>query len=173
MTISDVQRWMAELAFAAYADLKIGATDFASLRNFVLLGTTTMLVGCAQERVDLQMEILCERDGGIKIYERNPLPDSQLDRDGNPAFFPTWNESGNGFRFIGSHERIKTGNPSLSKFIFEVIRESDNKILGRYITYLRIGGAVLPRLGPDPAKRCPAELDSNQLLNMVFNNKQK
>jgi hypothetical protein len=49
-----------------------------------------------------------------------------------------------------------------------VIRERDEQLLGSLVMYHRIGGGLLPTLGPDPAKHCPLNVYDNQFLRTVF-----
>jgi hypothetical protein len=134
------------------------------------------LCGCEQARVDAQMEALCKKDGGMKIYEKVVLPKDQFTKFGDPVFFNTWNESGGGYKFVSKSEQIKVTRPSLDVLTWNhttltkdtsmVIREADNKILGTYVYYLRVGGAIMPRLGPDPARLCPK--NHTNFLRTIF-----
>lgn len=136
------------------------------------------LSGCEQAVVDAQMEALCKRDGGMKIYEKVVLPKDQFKKYGNPIFYETWNTSGGGYKFVSKSEKIKVARPrldfltwnhaNLTKNTSMVIREADKKILGTLVYYQRIGGAIMPRLGPDPAKSCPSDASENQFLKVIF-----
>ena len=140
---------------------------FVGFHIFTLI-FVVLLGGCEKEKVDAQMENLCKEDGGITVYEVVPLPQEQFFSPRRPIFFKTWNESGGGYRFVRLGEQIKEDKPSLRKNTFLIIRESDNKILGTFVTYLRTGGGILPRLGPDPTKRCPSGIGEGDLLSRVF-----
>jgi hypothetical protein len=127
-----------------------------------------MLLGCEQARVDAQMEKLCKQDGGMKIHEKVVLPKDQFTQYGDPIFFKTWNKPGGGYKFISEDRQLKSEKPTLSKATYMVIREADSKILGTYVSYLRIGGGLLPRLGPDPAKLCPDDGSTTTFLRTIF-----
>lgn len=136
-----------------------------------------MLSGCEQARVDAQMEQLCKQDGGMKIYETVILPKEQFTPYGDIKFFQKSN-SGGGYQFESKSEQIKVAKPALNfftwnpanlhKFSYFVIREDDKRVLGSLVMYHRLGGAIVPRLGPDPAKHCPIDIDDKVFLRTVF-----
>ncbi len=135
----------------------------------VALVVAFTLSGCEQAVVDAQMEVLCKQDGGMKIYEKVVLPKDQFTKYGSaPFFFEGWGKSGGLYQFVDEFEQIRPNKPSLSKFKFIVIRKTDNKILGTYVHYQRIGGDVLPRLGPDSSSNCPPKTDSDVFLKNIF-----
>ena len=140
------------------------------IKSLVALILALTASGCMQEVVDAEMAKLCKEDGGMKIYETVTLRKDQF-KDGVPAILGDWHEggkAGGGYTVSQKIENLKSGNPSLKKLSYAVIRDSDHKILGTYVYYMRIGGAIMPRLGPDPAKACPKNLDDNIFLNTVF-----
>jgi hypothetical protein len=94
---------------------------------------------------------------GVKIYEKVVLPNEQFTQYGNPKFFPTWNESGGGYRFISKGEDLKRDKPTLSKTTYVIFREADQQVLGTYISYYSIRG-YLPRLGPTRSSSVPETL---------------
>jgi len=58
----------------------------SSLTNLTL-GTVAMifvLTGCEKFALDRQMEDLCKKDGGVKVYETVTLPASMFDQLGDP-----------------------------------------------------------------------------------------
>ncbi len=139
---------------------------------------TIALSGCEQAAVDAEMEKLCKQDGGMKIYETVVLPNEQFTQYGDVKFFQTWDQSSGGYRFVWKSEQIKVtkstldiltwNHASLTKNTAMVIREIDNKVLGADVVYIRIGGAILPQLGPDPTKDCPLNTNSVIFLRTVF-----
>jgi len=138
-----------------------------------LIFAVVFIGGCEQMRVDAQMEELCKKDGGIRVYEKVILPGDKFNENGGLIFFKTWNKSGDGYKFLRTHDSIKSDKPSIDKNTFTIIRESDNRVLGVFVTYLRTGGGVLPRLGPDPTRRCPMGIYDDHFLNSVFVKRKK
>ena len=139
-------------------------------QSLVLIAVVTvvLLSGCEQERIDAQMQELCDKDGGMKIYETVLLPKEEFTVYGDVKFFRTYNTSGGGYRFTSQKEVLRATKPTLAKTTYKVIREVDNKVLGTYVSYIRIGGAIMPRLGPDPAKQCPANTNDIEFLRRLF-----
>jgi len=127
-----------------------------------------MLAGCEQMNVDEQMEALCRQDGGIKVQEKVPLPRGLLTPHGDPTFFKSWNQDGGDYLFIGKNEKIKTSSPTIDKTTYTIVRESDGKTLGTYVSYLRRGGDILPRLGPESARACPQFTNDRLFVRTVF-----
>lgn len=151
------------------------------MKNLASILTTLIIVfilpGCEQARVDAQMEKLCEQDGGMKIYEKVMLPKEQFTPYGDVKYFQT-SDVGGGYRFLTQSEQIEITRSSLdfltwnhanlNKIMYMIIREKDNRVLGSLVMYHRIGGAIMPRLGPDPAKHCPVGVDDKTFLRAVF-----
>lgn len=156
---------------------------------FILITMMTVisLSGCEQAVVDAEMEKLCQQDGGMKIYETVTLPKEQFTQYGDPIFNGSYDASKNGYQFISKdkeyrffykNETIPVNKPkfdlitwnhaNLTKITMVVIRESDNKIIGTQVSYHRIGGGIIPRLGPDPAKVCPANTNEKFFLKSIF-----
>ncbi len=145
-----------------------------TLIRISLLICLSVLAGC-KFFTDMEMEKLCKKDGGIKIYEQVKLPKEMFSRYGNPNFFNTVNRSenvikvsGNGYESMWESQYLRRGSPSLRKDVFSVVRQSDGKLLGTLTSYARHGGDVLPRLGPDSAKRCPKDLAQTDLWRSIF-----
>jgi len=135
---------------------------------FMVIAMTSLLSGCEQERVDEQMQELCDKDGGIKIYEKVELPKEKFTENGDLTFFVTYNVSSGGYYFETKDEKLRENSPTLTRYTYTITRESDKKILGTYVYYLRIGGAIFPRLGPDPAKQCPSNLSDRIFKRAIF-----
>lgn len=148
------------------------------LMGVVFAFAALALSGCEMEAADAQMEVLCRHDGGVKIYEKVFLPAGQFNEYGDLKFFKTWNTSGGGYKFVSDSEQIKITRPALdmltwnhakvTKATFMIFREEDNRLLASYVTYWRTGGAIIPRLGPDPFNGCPGNINDKKFLNMVF-----
>lgn len=138
--------------------------------KFALLCIAVMvtITGCEKQRVDAQMEELCKKDGGVNVYERILLSEAELEKKGLPIFFNSWNKPGGGYRFISEYKRLKSNKPTLTRYKYSVIREADNKVLGEYIVYIRIGGDIIWRLGPDSSKACPLNGGDISFLNSIF-----
>lgn len=139
-------------------------------KTLAILTLPFTLSGCEQAVVDAEMEKLCKQDGGMKVYETVTLPKEQF-KYGVPAFLGNWNEAGKaggGYKVTQKTELLRSKKPTLKKRAYAVIRDTDQKVLGTFVYYQRIGGDIMPRLGPDSFKDCPANLDENIFLKTVF-----
>lgn len=140
----------------------------AVFRIPALIFTVIMMSGCEKAKVDALMGELCKKDGRAKVYEKVPLPNDRFTQYGDIKFFETWNISAEGFRFQSSCEKIRSKNPTLTRYTYTVIRDSDKKALGTYVVYSRVGGDILWKPGPDSSKTCPIDANSTQFLRTIF-----
>lgn len=138
-----------------------------------------MLSGCEKYRLDQQVEELCKKDGGVKVYETVTLPPEMFDRWGDP--FPGWggrkpaDRLGPDYRYIVEIEYLKRGDPiqlfsegELRRYSEKIIRVSDGKLMGLSIVYGRTGGETI-LLGHPSSKRCPVYKNANEtLIRSVF-----
>lgn len=138
--------------------------------------TAFWLSGCEKYALDRQMEELCQKDGGIRVYETVKLPASMFDQNGDP--FPDWrnrsveNRLGPSYRFVREETYLKQGNPvngegQLLRLSWKVIRKSDEKLLGEAVRYGRSGGDFI-LLGHFSSKGCPPQLGDATVINTVF-----
>ncbi|WP_146033018.1 hypothetical protein [Geothermobacter hydrogeniphilus] len=135
------------------------------------------LLGCEKSSLDQQMEELCKKDGGVKVYETVTLPPEMFDRWGDP--FPGWRSRsqedrlGLGYRYVVETTYLKKGDPlkgegRLDRTVEKIIRMSDGKLLGESISYGRSGGDFLPFAHPT-SKSCPVYKDDSEgLIKSVF-----
>jgi len=138
------------------------------LRALMWLAIVPLLVGCEQSRVDALMEELCQKDGGIKIYERVILPKHLFNQYGTPLVFKGWDRLNEGYQFTWDTERIKKDKPTLTRYVYSVKRNEDKKLLGEYVVYMRIGGDLIWRPGPDSSKSCPTKANEIVFLKTIF-----
>jgi hypothetical protein len=152
-----------------------------SVVGIVLIAAT--LVGCAgyvpgrQAYWDAQVKEMCEKDGGVIVYERVPLPKQYLGADGaikippkpsnpeRPLDFEA--KATDLFYYEWIHEPIQTGNLAVGKHTFRVIRSSDKKILGTLIVYSRSGGDI-PVYDHPSSFTCPDAKSRPDVLNLIF-----
>ncbi len=137
------------------------------LFTFALILSPLAWTSYERMRIDAQMETLCKKDGGMKIYEQVLLPKDQFTKYGDLVFHKTWNKPGGGYQFISKFEQLKLDKPTLNKTTYMIVRETDLRVLGTYTTYYSTRG-IMPRLGPDPVKRCPEDISDGDFLKSVF-----
>jgi hypothetical protein len=139
------------------------------------------LAGCERWALDRQMEELCERDGGVKVYETVTLPAGDFDRFGTPLGRYLKPDTapderlGPDYRYVQKAEILVDKNASgergkgrLDRWYFAIYRRADDKLLGEKILYQR-GGGDLFTLGFEPSRKaCPSP--SPDLAQSVFMN---
>jgi hypothetical protein len=143
----------------------------------VIAGFTQL--GCEKAALDRQVAELCEKDGGVKVYEAVRLPPEMFDRDGNP--FPGWrgrslgDRLGPAYRYLRETAYLKEGDPNqffsegvLSRYSEKIIRVSDNKLMGESVVYGRTGGEAI-LLGHPSGTMCPILKSADKtLIRSVF-----
>lgn len=136
----------------------------ASIASIAMLG----LAGCERWQLDRQMEELCKKDGGVKVYETVTLPAREFSDSGQPLarYAPiAKSESdylGPDYRYVQEREvlagkaaDIEKGQGRLSRWYSAVYRRSDNRLLGEAVSYGRGGGDGFT-LGFQPSgNHCP------------------
>lgn len=159
------------------------------LRNPARAGETTLfaafvalafLSGCGEkDAADKQMQELCAKDGGVKIYETVTLPRNQFDKWGMPRG-KYWDQSvlesklDPAYRYSSWSQFLKRGDPlkgevEMWKDFGKIYRQSDGKVLGESVTYGRRGGDpyIALLLGGHPSGAvCPVQTRS--LISIIF-----
>jgi hypothetical protein len=123
----------------------------------VLASSSALLSGCLgyvpgrQSHWDARVRELCDKDAGVFVYERVTLSQSEYQRlrgPGGAVVVPIRTSAPPDAPFVREHEErsIRRGNPQVLQLETRIIRTADNKLLSRWITYMRIGGDI-----PSPA----------------------
>ena len=126
----------------------------------VLLLVIVALVAFFEGRkayLDYQVRELCAKDGGVKVYEVVSIPSEYFNKWGQINFYrPTLGEDalGSQYRFAWNQTFYKSGNPEMSRLHVQVIRRSDNKLLGEAVRYGR-GGGDIPSPSHGSSFSCP------------------
>lgn len=113
------------------------------------------LVGCERWALDRQMEELCKKDGGIKVYETVTLPASSYNRAlRSGPLMPVAEDSwfvrigpADDYRhythreyIVGKGARHERGEGSLSRVHESIYRWPEKRLLGESVRYSRGGG---------------------------------
>jgi hypothetical protein len=133
----------------------------------IALGTLT-LAGCEKYALDRQMNALCKKDGGVKIYETVTLAEVDFNKLGvplpqywlDPSLVGSSARLGPAYRYVSREESLKAGNPmngdgQLTRFVQEVHRVVDGRLLATSVWYGRAGGDFLV-LGHFSTAGCPS-----------------
>lgn len=153
----------------------MNSTKWLIVLGAVLLAAT----GCEKFFLDRQMEELCKKDGGVKVYENVTLPPEMFDQWGDP--FPGWRgrkveeRLGSGYRYLTETTYLKHGNPNqlfsegvLSRSTEKVIRLADGRLMGESVVYGRTGGEAI-LLGHPSGAICPALANAEKtLIRSIF-----
>ena len=126
------------------------------------------LGGCERWSLDRQMEALCKKDGGIKVYETVTLSASDFSNVGQPlARYAQQAQSiedslGPEYRFVltreilvGANAKAERGEGQLSRIRTAVYRRSDSRLLGEQVWYARSGGDFFTFGFQPSGKSCP------------------
>jgi hypothetical protein len=120
---------------------------------WVLAVLVLVLAGCQRYALDGQMEDLCKKDGGVKVYETVILPAGEFSSGGQPlAKYVTVARTdeeylGPAYRYLRKIEVIvgkeadpERGEGVLTRNHIFIHRRSDGRLLGESIEYDRGGG---------------------------------
>jgi hypothetical protein len=121
---------------------------------------------------------LCKKDAGLTIHERVSLAAGEFSKDGtplsvywrDPSLVGTAGRLGPNYRYVSRDETIRAGDPMkgegrLTRYVEEIHRTSDGKLLGRSVWYGRSGGDFVV-LGHFSTAGCPTSAEP--LLTAVF-----
>jgi hypothetical protein len=134
------------------------------------------MTGCEKFALDRQMEELCSKDGGVKVYETVMLPPEMFDQWGDP--FPGWrgrkseDRLGENYQYTMEISDLKKGDAlkgegELRRFSVRIHRRADRKLMGEAISYGRSGGDFIAFAHPT-SKSCPADQSESDLIRSVF-----
>ena len=114
---------------------------------------------------DYRVNEMCEKDGGIQVFERVVIPDRYLDKDRNitipvantdPTRKPfAWEAKPEDlFYYMRDHRSIINGYLAVGRDEAKIIRGADKKILGTAVIFGRSGGDF-PTFAHPSSFRCP------------------
>ena len=151
------------------ASTKITKTIVLVAGVFTFSGYIWLTVG---ERwvVDNRVKELCEKDGGVNVYESISLPPEKFNKWGSINFYvPTEGENALGDEYIFKRNRIllKEEEPSIIKVHTMIIRRKDMRLLGESTFYKRSGGG-LPGPWFNSGYGCPILNKQTDILRQVF-----
>lgn len=144
--------------------------------TFSIAALVTLMVGCEKFALDRQMEELCKKDGGVRIYETVTLSPEMFDGRGDP--FPGWrgrkleDRVGSEYRYSWEIEYLKAGDPlkgegRLDRIVTTIHRKADGKLMGEAVSYGRSGGDFIAYAHPT-SNSCPKQQSESDLIRGVF-----
>lgn len=150
----------------------LAAMEERGMKTSLIFATIVglLLAGCEKARLDAQVKELCAKDGGIKVYETVKLPAERFDQWGMVRpYDPTQGENSLGSEYIFKRDTnyFKKGNPEMWSTHVQIVRRSDNKLLGESTRYSRRGGD-LPGPWHESSLACPKDAGQEVLIQSVF-----
>lgn len=131
------------------------------IKALIVISLSVIAAGCAtpkQALYDAEVDRLCEKDGGVVVYETVAWPASNFDKYGHPrALLHSSPESIYGHEYVTQIERksIKSGGASVDRLQTSITRRSDGKLLGTSTWYVRAGGDWISGFQPS-SHQCPS-----------------
>lgn len=124
------------------------------------------LAGCiptpAQYRLNREVDRLCAKDGGVQVYEQVVLPRDRFDANGKLIPFGSGPNpellNPKEYEYRPVYKVLNPGAPTLVMQRFQTVRRSDNKVLGEYVQYVRVGGGFPGEAFPGNAYGCQQSL---------------
>lgn len=118
---------------------------------WVVLTPIVLLVasigGCETRKAyyDWQVRRMCEKDGGVTVYERVAITREEYRRLGGAYGqipIPEERSAAPDYPYVSSTTRtvLKKGSPQITRTEALIKRRADNKVLARYVSYSRVGG---------------------------------
>ena len=136
----------------------------ALIRALVVCLTGSLITACAgympgeKAYWDKQVENLCNKDGGITVYERVTLSAEELkliQGSTGGVLIPSKQAAGAETPYYLETEQtaIRDGSPRVWRDEMRIVRRADGKVLARRIGYTRFGGDF-PGLSHDSSFAC-------------------
>lgn len=163
----------------------IGVVGFLLKIPVVLIGGLVAWYGWCEGRKaywDHKVTEMCNKDGGMHVYERVLATERYIDRygyiripakgDNERAAFEWEAKPDDLFFYQSTLEVIKSGEPTVGKSHFWIVRRADGKLLGEGVHYGRTGGDF-PSFSFPSRFTCPNNQGLTALINAVFLNQQE
>jgi len=130
-----------------------------------------LLSGCGLDLLlaDWKVDRLCKKDGGVKVYVREPAPPALLQADGKvdirALMYPKPGQS-HIMKYIRTE--VQSGDPHIFRSEVQLFRSSDNVLMGTAVTYNRGAQNLgIPFLARGPYS-CPQTNQAAELLKIAF-----
>jgi hypothetical protein len=124
-----------------------------ALASFVLVAVSSCAgyVPGRKDYWDDRVRDMCARDGGVTVYEKVELTQAEYERlDGVQGTIPLPDEKWAGTRPYfsrSSTQEINAQGPRVTRYESVIVRRDDGKILGKFVSYSRVGGDLPTGLG--------------------------
>lgn len=93
--------------------------------------------------LDHQVRELCAKDGGVRVYETVELTPDLIDWAGRISLpDKKWAKPTDKYYCEWDDFYFRKGDPDLKRTTVRIVRQSDKKVLGEWITFSRGGGGL-------------------------------
>ena len=146
------------------------SSSFAKLS--VVLSSVVLLCACAtpsQVYWDHKVKELCEKDGGVTVYETVELTMDEKEKlHIRNVKYATKNDMY--YSEIYS-ENIMGGDPKIFKTEYLIFRNHDKKLIGKQVDYVRLGGDVPNGVSHSSSYSCDKAGVSTEIEEKIFTTK--
>lgn len=135
------------------------------IKLIIALSSSALLYACAtpsQVYWDNKVKEMCEKDGGVTVYEKVKLTQDEFNKLEIP--FKKYAKSDALYYRVSLDDIVINDNPRVWKGGQKIIRKNDEKILGTQIYYGRRGGDI--STGVSESSHYGCELVDGVNLNM-------
>jgi len=140
-------------------------------RVVVVAMLAALLSGCGLDLLlaDWKVDRLCKKDGGVKVYVREPAPPALLQADGKvdirALMYP---KPGQSHVLKYTSTDVQTGEPYIFRSEYRLFRSADNTLMGIAVTYNRRAQNLgIPFLARRPYS-CPSTKQAIELVDQAF-----
>lgn len=143
-------------------------TFLSLLLAIIVLPLITACVTPQKIFADAKVRELCEKDGGIKVYEMVKLPTERFNEYGQIRIpHKETAKPEDEYYYDSSRISIRKGNPEIWQSHYKVYRRLGHKLLGEVIRYSRSGGDIPGPWHPS-SFGCPEDADFVNLKKQIF-----
>ena len=139
------------------------------IKLIITLSSAALLYACAtpsQVYWDNKVKELCEKDGGVTVYETVELTKEEKEKlQIRNTKYATKNDMY--YSEIYS-ENISDGNPKIFKTKYLIFRSSDKKLIGKQVDYGRIGGDIPNGISHPSSYSCDKAGISTEIEKEIF-----
>lgn len=126
---------------------------------------------------DREVRVLCEKDGGVTVYEIVVLSAGEypgLFNDRGVLIIPSKNHAkkDDPFFIISNTRILRSGSPEIYRVEQSIIRKKDDKKLSVQVIYVRKGGDFPTGIGHHSSFLCGNDIVDINLLNSVITYKE-
>jgi hypothetical protein len=140
------------------------STSRTAVKLAAALTVVLSVSGCSKYELDRQMEALCMKDGGVKVYETVTLSPVAYDALSKFKVTAKSNEDyyGPDYRYVSLRDVLvgkgvdtDYGRGQLAREYEAIFRKPDERLLGESVAYSRAGGDGFTFGFMPSANRCP------------------